>query len=78
MPTPYSIREGKIVNMVGNAPFEMTVYKLGDKLYAARSNEFGYANYEILAKGPANLFNLGKGEYDKESQDAFLHTQEGG
>lgn len=25
-----------------------TVYKLGDKYYGARSNEFGYANYEII------------------------------
>ena len=29
-------------------PFEITVYKLGDKYYGARSNEFGYANYEII------------------------------
>ena len=78
VPMPYSIREGKIVNSVGGAPFEMTVYKQGDSLYAARSNEFGFANYEILAKGPTNLFDLGKGEYDKESQDAFLHSKEGG
>ena len=26
----------------------MTVYKLGDKYFGARSNEFGYANYEII------------------------------
>ena len=26
---------------------EVTVYLVGDKLIAARSNEFGYANYEI-------------------------------
>jgi hypothetical protein len=32
--------------MVGT-PVEITVYKLGDKYYGARSNEFGYANYEI-------------------------------
>ncbi len=44
----YSIKDGKIHTSVGNAPFETTVYKLGDKYYAARSNEFGYANYEII------------------------------
>jgi len=33
--------------MVGT-PFEMTVYKVGDKYYGARSNEFGYTNYEII------------------------------
>ena len=33
--------------MVGT-PFEITVYKLGDKYYGARSNEFGYVNYELI------------------------------
>ena len=28
-------------------PFEITVYRQGNKLLGARSNEFGYANYEI-------------------------------
>jgi len=27
---------------------ERPCYKLGDKYYGARSNEFGYANYEII------------------------------
>ena len=44
----YSIKDGKIHTSVGKAPFQTTVYKLGDKYYAARSNEFGYANYEII------------------------------
>ena len=61
VPTPYSIKDGKIVTMVGNTPFAMTLYKLGDKYYGARSNEFGYANYEILAKGPKNLVKLAQG-----------------
>jgi hypothetical protein len=76
VPTPYSIKDGRIVTMVGNTPFAMTLYKLGDKIYGARSNEFGYANYEIVAKGPANLVTLGKGEYQKESQDKFLRTDD--
>ncbi len=76
VPTPYSIKNGGIVTMVGNTPFAMTLYRLGDKVYGARSNEFGYANYEILAKGLSNLVELGKGEYEKESQDAFLHTRD--
>ena len=29
-------------------PYAVTFYKLGDTYYAARSNEFGYANYEII------------------------------
>jgi hypothetical protein len=27
--------------------FDVNVYKLGDRYCAARSNEFGFANYEI-------------------------------
>lgn len=46
--SPYAIKDGKIVTTLGNAPFETTVYKLGDQYFAARSNEFGYANYEII------------------------------
>ena len=48
LPTAYVIRNGRILTYFGNAPFEMAVYKAGDKLYAARSNEFGFANYEII------------------------------
>jgi len=44
----YFIANGKIVNTVVGTPIEFTVYKLGDKYVAARSNEFGYANYEII------------------------------
>ena len=38
-----------MTSLVGT-PIEITVYKLGGKLYGARSNEFGYANYEVIAK----------------------------
>jgi hypothetical protein len=43
----YEIRDGRIVTTIQETPFEVTVYRLGDKLIAARSNEFGYANYEV-------------------------------
>jgi hypothetical protein len=33
--------------MIAGTPFEVAVYKVGDKYLAARSNEFGYANYEV-------------------------------
>lgn len=61
---PSDLWSGTIVSMIGDAPFETTVYKLGDKHYAARSNEFGFANYE-LTPVPAQLgtevqFNLTK------------------
>jgi hypothetical protein len=48
--SPYQIKDGKIVATLGNAQFATTVYKLGDKYLAARSNEFGYANYELIAQ----------------------------
>ena len=44
----YFIQNGKIVNSLAGTPIEITVYKVGDKYVAARSNEFGYANYEII------------------------------
>jgi hypothetical protein len=43
----YEIRDGHYLVEVAGTPFEVTVYKVGDKHVAARSNEFGYANYEI-------------------------------
>jgi hypothetical protein len=49
-PAHYEIRGGKIVTTISGTPFEVTVYKLGDKYLAARSNEFGYANYELIAQ----------------------------
>jgi uncharacterized protein DUF3604 len=46
--TPYTIDGGKVVTYVAQEPFALTWYKLGDAYYAARSNEFGYANYEVI------------------------------
>jgi hypothetical protein len=46
---PYNIVGGRIQTSLAGSPIETTVYKLGDKYYAARSNEFGYANYEMVA-----------------------------
>jgi hypothetical protein len=48
----YEIRDGHIITMIEGTPFEVTVYRLGDKLVAARSNEFGYANYEVEGVSP--------------------------
>jgi len=46
--TDYSIKNGKILTSFGNKTYETAVYKLGDRYLAARSNEFGYANYEVV------------------------------
>ncbi len=37
-----------MVTKVAQDPYSVTIYKLGDTYYGARSNEFGYANYEII------------------------------
>ncbi len=44
----YNIAGGKIVTELVGTPIEISVYKLGDKYLGARSNEFGFANYEIV------------------------------
>jgi len=44
----YNIKDGKIQTDLVGTPIDITVYKMGDKYLAARSNEFGYANYEII------------------------------
>lgn len=46
--TPYKVEGGKLIMFVSQDPYAMTFYKVGDTYYAARSNEFGYANYEII------------------------------
>ena len=48
MTTPYKIEGGKVVTNISQDPFAVTIYKLGDTYYGARSNEFGYANYEMI------------------------------
>src|SRR5262249_40969390 len=52
---PYKIEGGKLVTLVSQDPYALTFYKLGDTTYAARSNEFGFANYEII---PAPQFAI--------------------
>ena len=44
--TEYKIQDGYIITYIGGTPFDVTVYKLGDKYLASRSDEYGYANYE--------------------------------
>ena len=56
----YNIANGKIVTDLAGTPIEIAVYKIGDKYLAARSNEFGYANYEMIP-AVAELNPLGGG-----------------
>ncbi|KQY14010.1 DUF3604 domain-containing protein [Rhizobium sp. Root482] len=45
----YEIKDGHIVTTIDGTAFELTVYTSGDKYIAARSNEFGFANYEVVS-----------------------------
>jgi hypothetical protein len=47
--TPYKIDGGKLITKIAQDPYSMTIYKLGDTYYGARSNEFGHVNYEMIA-----------------------------
>jgi hypothetical protein len=58
--SPYRIADGRMVTMLSQDPYSVAVYKLGDVYYGARSNEFGYANYEILSKVPETIGTLPK------------------
>jgi len=46
--TTYRIAGGKLITYVSQDPYALTFYKLGNSYYGARSNEFGYANYQII------------------------------
>jgi hypothetical protein len=48
----YEIRDGRIVTTIQGTPFAVAVYAAGDKYVAARSGEFGYANYELEGVRP--------------------------
>jgi hypothetical protein len=47
-PAAYQIKDGRLVTSLGGVDFDVNVHKVNDRYYAARSNEFGHANYEIL------------------------------
>jgi hypothetical protein len=66
----YSIANGKVVTTFDQERVEVTVYKMGDSYHAARSNEFGYVNYEIVPKVPEPLHPLGKNLMPDPSQAA--------
>jgi hypothetical protein len=54
----YNITNGRIATDLAGTPIEIAVYKNGDKYVAARSDEFGYANYEMIP-AVAELHPLG-------------------
>ncbi len=45
----YHIRDGRIHTRFGKQNFEVAVYRIEDRIVAARTREQGFVNYEILA-----------------------------
>ena len=77
---PYDIKDGAIVTYISSTPIRMTVYRANagqagntenthHVYYGARSNEFGYANYEILLDAPGDLVELPKSDMDIADKD---------
>jgi Protein of unknown function (DUF3604) len=46
-PAEYQITNGRIATNIGETPFDLVVFKSGNKYVAARTAEFGYVNYEV-------------------------------
>ena len=83
--TPYKIEGGKLVTNISQTPFSMTIYKLGDTYYGARSNEFGYANYEIIPSpqfvlnpltATLNTFSIELGLNEQQKQQILPFLQD--
>jgi len=83
--TPYKIEGGKVTIKVAQDPYSMTIYKLGDTYYGARSNEFGYANYEMIASpqmvlnpvnAALNLFSVELGLTQEQRNQIFPIIQQ--
>ena len=83
--TPYKIEGGKVVTNISQDPFAVTIYKLGDTYYGARSNEFGYANYEIIPSpqfvlnpvtATLNTFSIELGLNEQQKQQILPFLQD--
>ena len=74
--SPYKIGNGKVQITLSQEPYSFTIYKLGDAYYAARSNEFGYVNYESIAKPPLFFNPLSKEQMESTKNQAdYLHVE---
>jgi hypothetical protein len=83
--SPYKIEGGKLTTRIAQDPYSMTIYKLGDTYYGARSSEFGYANYEMIPSpqfvlnpmtAALNLYSIDLGLTAEQRQQAFPIVQQ--
>jgi hypothetical protein len=81
----YRIAGGKLITLVSQDPYAFTFYELGGTYYVARSNEFGYANYELIpapqiAASPlaavSNQFSIELGLTEQQEQQIVPLLQE--
>jgi hypothetical protein len=81
----YQIQGGKLVMWVAQEPYTYTFYKLGGTHYIARSNEFGFANYEIIPApqiavnpltGLSNQFSIELGLTEEQKKQIVPILQE--
>jgi flagellar biosynthesis component FlhA len=70
---------------VAQDPYSIAIYKLGDNYYGARSNEFGYANYEIIPSpqfvlnpltATLNTFSIELGLNEQQKQQILPFLQD--
>lgn len=59
IPVAYAVTDGKLVENFGNEKLSWSAYKVGERTLFARSDEFGYANYEVIP-APETLVDLNK------------------
>ncbi|WP_105101791.1 DUF3604 domain-containing protein [Microbulbifer pacificus] len=59
IPTSYEIKGNQVIEHFGNGPLSWTLYQSGAVTLMARSDEYGYANYEII-ETPKHLVDLEK------------------
>jgi len=83
--SPYKIEGGKLTIKVAQDPYSITIYKLGDTYYGARSSEFGYANYEMIPSpqfvlnplnAALNLFSIDLGLNAEQKQQVVPIIQQ--
>ena len=83
--SPYKIEGGKLTIKVAQDPYSITIYKLGDTYYGARSSEFGYANYEMIPSpqfvlnplnAALNLFSIDLGLTAEQKQQVVPIIQQ--
>jgi hypothetical protein len=49
---PYTVEDDRVRTTIAGTAFDVAVYRLGKRYFGARSNELGFANYEVVRVEP--------------------------